>query len=107
MATRRGGAFPFTVIGLLPFLTRKPLWLMDLAYQTFPFMAENGKVKVYPESAAAGLADAEIPVGEEGAQACVEVGAFGVPDDRSQHLLASLLAGRGCPVQNSRQILPK
>src|SRR5215218_8847951 len=45
--TRRGGTFPFTVIGPLPFLARGPLWLIGAAYPTFPFMAEDGKGEVH------------------------------------------------------------
>jgi hypothetical protein len=48
----------------------------------FSSLAGNGTDHVRPEGAAAGLADAEVPVSEEGAQALLEVGALGVPDDR-------------------------
>src|SRR3712207_8982441 len=38
LATRRGGTFPFTVLGLSPSFTREPLRLMEPWYPTFPFM---------------------------------------------------------------------
>jgi hypothetical protein len=48
----------------------------------FSTLARNGTDHVCPEGAAASLADAEVPVGENGAQALLEVGTLGVPDDR-------------------------
>src|SRR5215216_4528497 len=42
--TRGGGIFPFTALGMLPFLAREPLRLIGVAYPTFPFIAQNGKV---------------------------------------------------------------
>ena len=36
--------FPFSVVGLLPFVTRNPLVCIGPRYQTFPFIGKNGKV---------------------------------------------------------------
>ncbi len=48
----------------------------------FGTLAGNGTDHMRPEGAAAGLADADIPVSEEGAQALLEVSTLCVPDDR-------------------------
>src|SRR4051812_6001830 len=42
---RRGGTFPFSVVGPLPSVTRKPLCFIGPAYTAFPFIDKIGKVE--------------------------------------------------------------
>jgi hypothetical protein len=44
LGRRRGGTFPFTVVGPLPCVTRFPSRLLGAGSRTFPFMGDNGKV---------------------------------------------------------------
>jgi hypothetical protein len=48
LGRRRGGTFPFTVVGPLPCVTRFPSRLLGAGSRTFPFTAEDGKVEVGP-----------------------------------------------------------
>src|SRR5215213_5235447 len=68
---RRGGTFPFTVLGILPFLTRKPLCFIGPGYQTFPLSANNGTVLIHSTAPSLmGCSDRAADPSREGLLVC-------------------------------------